>query len=393
MHNRDAVERLFMEARANHRQSLANTPSTASTTITNSRSIITNTHQPPRLPTRPHHLGPPSTPSRVIPTLSHPSIALSPTTNAGLAKALQHGLARSTQSNYDSTIARFMDFCDREGIAASLHFPAAEFVLCAFVGSFADSKSGQSAANAIAALKSWHLLNGQPWNGSHLLSHVIRGSNILTPMASRRPPRPPVTITMLTDLQSNLSANDPFDVAVLAAALTAFWGQCRLGELLGSSRTKHNPSCLPSRSSFRITSPPDLAAELLLPRTKTNQAHGQTVFLTSQRQCLSPIKAMENHLTINTPIPLDHHRFAFQSPRGPRCLIKEAFLTRCNQIWSTRGYPRITGHCFRIGGTHTYLSAGVPDDVVKMLGRWSSDSFLKYWRGMDQIAGMHVKDI
>ncbi|TFK16572.1 hypothetical protein FA15DRAFT_548136, partial [Coprinopsis marcescibilis] len=60
-------------------------------------------------------------------------------------------------------------------------------------------------------------------------------------------------------------------------------------------------------------------------------------------------------------------------------LTKAHFLERCNQIWTGLGYLRITGHSFRIGGTTELLLAGVPPDVVKAMGRWSSDSFLKYW--------------
>jgi hypothetical protein len=62
-------------------------------------------------------------------------------------------------------------------------------------------------------------------------------------------------------------------------------------------------------------------------------------------------------------------------------------------VWSSFGYPRTTGHCFRIGGTTELLVAGTPPDVVKATGRWSSQSFLRYWRSLDQIAPHHIRNL
>ncbi|KAG2053677.1 hypothetical protein BDR06DRAFT_840679, partial [Suillus hirtellus] len=58
-------------------------------------------------------------------------------------------------------------------------------------------------------------------------------------------------------------------------------------------------------------------------------------------------------------------------------LTKRKFLARCNPVWSQHG---TSGHSFRIGGTTELLLRGVPPHIVKVLGRWSSDAFLRYWR-------------
>ncbi|KIJ30935.1 hypothetical protein M422DRAFT_186511, partial [Sphaerobolus stellatus SS14] len=62
-------------------------------------------------------------------------------------------------------------------------------------------------------------------------------------------------------------------------------------------------------------------------------------------------------------------------------------------IWIANGLPRITGHSFRIGGTTELLVAGVPPDVVKALGRWSSDAFLVYWRSLSELAPLYVANL
>ena len=76
---------------------------------------------------------------------------------------------------------------------------------------------------------------------------------------------------------------------------------------------------------------------------------------------------------------------------GTSRLTKHRFMQRCNEIWQKAGYPRITGHSFRIGGTTELLLAGTPPDVVKKAGRWASDAFLRYWRSLEDIVHMHAR--
>ena len=68
-------------------------------------------------------------------------------------------------------------------------------------------------------------------------------------------------------------------------------------------------------------------------------------------------------------------------------LTRSKFIRRVNTILraANKGYPRITGHCFRIGGTTFYLISGVPPDMVK--------KFLEYWRCLDSdyLGAIHIE--
>ena len=86
--------------------------------------------------------------------------------------------------------------------------------------------------NRISALKAWHTAHNVEWKGSTQLQYVLNGVHNLAPGTSRRPPRPPINATMLIKLVQVLDLNSPLDAAIAACATTAFWGQCRLGELL-----------------------------------------------------------------------------------------------------------------------------------------------------------------
>ncbi|KIM34678.1 hypothetical protein M413DRAFT_35402, partial [Hebeloma cylindrosporum] len=292
--------------------------------------------------------------------------------------------ADSTKDGYSRHVHHFLEFCDRERVPAHLRFPADEFVLCAYAASDAGKISANTIQNRLTGLKAWHNAHNAPWGGSLRLRVVLNGAKNLTPSSSKSPPRPPITIAMLRLLTEHLDLTQPKDVAVLACALVAFWAQCRLGELLSSSASDLSTDARPSRAHFQRSLLDRDAYTLFLPRTKVNK-NGEKVVLLEQNRSVDPISHLRSHLSTNKlddNLPL----LAYSTPSGPRSLTKTAFLNRCNQIWCKFGYPRTTGHSFRIGGTTELLTTGTAPDVVKTMGRWSSDSFLRYWRDLEVIA-------
>ncbi|KAF9551250.1 hypothetical protein CPC08DRAFT_647669, partial [Agrocybe pediades] len=284
-----------------------------------------------------------------------------------LNTALHHGLAISTRRGYNAAVKEFLSFCKKENIPAVFCFPAHELLLCAFAAQSVSRHSGQTASKKIAALKSWHTSHNMPWNGSPRLSLVLKGVANSAPPSSRRHSRSPVTVHMLRLLAQHLSSSDPFDAAVLACALTAFWGQARLGELLPTSSSGSVATDpVPTRAHFTHKFTNNIAAlSIHLPRTKTKSS-GEDIILVHQNGIVDPLPALANHLHLNN-FPCNLPLFTYKSPSNPsfRCLTKNTFLKRCNEIWFSHGIASVTGHCFRIGGTTEYLLCGVDPNVVK----------------------------
>jgi hypothetical protein len=273
-----------------------------------------------------------------------------------IARAIRNSWASSTVRRYAGSIKQFIQFCDIEGIPNHLRFPADEFVLCAFAASSAGVHARSTPRNRLSALKAWHVVHNMEWKGSARLRYVLNGVHNLAPRGSRRPPRPPVNARMISQLIDHLDLSSPFDVAVAACAATAFWGQCRLGELLPSSASIVLSTPFPSRSGFKRSVRNPLSCIMHLPRTKTHR-HGQDVVLVDQSAPINPITLLKRHLRVNN-MPDNAHLFSYTSDHGFSSLTKPQFLRRCNDIWHLLGYPRTTGHCFRIGGTTELLIAG-----------------------------------
>jgi integrase len=286
-------------------------------------------------------------------------------------------------------MARFRAFCVREHVPEAERFPVSEPVICAFAASRSGLVSGSTARNDVAGVRAFHVARNAAWPASERLRLILEGVERLRPPSSHQPERPPVTLDLLRALADYLDPSSSRDAAILACAFVAFWGQCRLGELLPLSAQAYLLHHQPSRSSWCQ----DQLDALHLPWTKTTRSKGATVPLFRQSSRTCPVTCLRRFLR-DHPAPRRAHLFAYADQGGTaRPLVKRVFLARVNQVAATLGLPRITGHCFRIGGTTELLRQGVAPDVVKLAGRWASDSFLRYWRRKEEVLPRHMANV
>lgn len=310
--------------------------------------------------------------------------------NEKIDKVISRSWATSTSRKYSNAVEHFFRFCDSLDIPLYSRLPASEYILCAFVADSAGKIAGGTISSKISAIKAWHTQNNQFWNGRQRLKAVLTGAEKMTPDSSRRPERPPVTIQMITMLYHDLDHNNTLDVAIYFAACCAFWCQIRLGELFPENQRTFNSKHAPAL--HHLFSPIASGSRRLhLPRTKIAGEKGEDVMMLRQLD-KDPIAALQHHVTSNSLTsndPLCSYR-DLKNKLIP--LTKRKFLLRCNEIWFSRGLIiPTTGHAFRIGGTTHLLISGVPPHIVKMMGRWSSDEFLKYWRSLEIIAPLYAE--
>lgn len=248
-------------------------------------------------------------------------------------------------------------------------FPASDDLLASFVTYLSSYKhtSPSRVCSALAGVRAMHILHIAPWNTGILTSTAISGATRLykTP---KLPLHNKVTLDMLQHLHNGLTLNIPFDCAVWTAALVAFWCQCRLGELLSSSRTIFDPSLTPSAINYIPSSTAHHSATLTLPSTKTSQTQAVAVTVPRESLPFCPITTINSLLALNPPRKLSLFSYC-DSDNMYYCLTKSAFLSKCNSILTPLGFKQITGHCFRIGGTTHLLLQKVDPKVVQLVGR------------------------
>jgi hypothetical protein len=198
---------------------------------------------------------------------------------------------------------------------------------------------------------------------------------------------------MLRVLQDALDLSWPMDAAIFAAACITSWGQCRLGELLRTAWRRHDACTHLSSSSIAAHVSIGTCTQLSLLHTKTSGARGGMILLTRRHGCADSTYALPNHFHVNCWIPPCEYLFAHQAAWGGpvRGLTCEPFMDHCNALRQATGLPKMTCHCFRIGGTNAFLAAGVHSDVVSGKGRWKSDALFVHGRNKSHLALAHTE--
>ena len=118
----------------------------------------------------------------------------------------------------------------------------------------------------------------------------------------------------------------------------------------------------------------------------SSPTEGEDVYWSSHPGPTDPYKALSNHLLINNP-PADTHLFAYRHKSRFHPLTKPTFIKRLASATRQTGKEPLQGHGvhIRVGATLFYLLHGMPIEAMKVMGRWSSDAFLRYLRKHAQI--------
>lgn len=178
-----------------------------------------------------------------------------------------------------------------------------------FAASYKGVMTADAVRNKLYGVRALHIFHNLPYNDGILLKYTLEGIDKATPESSRKPPRPPITIEMITMLHDDLDLFDNTDSAILALATTAFFGQIRLGELFPDAQDirKFNGKYNPVLKDLAQPHSTHGSCKLHLPWTKTKKNRGEDVILCKQNGAADPINAMlhhihKNRLSENSPI-------------------------------------------------------------------------------------------
>lgn len=304
-------------------------------------------------------------------------------------------VSKTTQAKDASRLREFLRFCEGLGISNNNALPAREDLLIAWAASYAGRLAGKTVGAKLLAIRKEHERRGLAWQGGALLRKILKGVEELRPVSSFRSKRAPITISMLEDLNRGLSRTSGLDICIRAISLLCFFCQLRSGEILPPKQdlSKFNPQRYATFTNIAESTAENGACNLHLPWSKTQKARGDDVWIPRQEPPLDPIHAIHKHF-IKNKLSVNHPIAAYRDEHNNILTLTRAkFVRRINAILraTDKGYPRVTGHCFRIGGTTFYLISGVPPDMVKKFGRWRSQAFLEYWRCLDYLGAIHIE--
>ena len=288
------------------------------------------------------------------------------------------GLASSTRRVYLSAQRRYVSFCRQDGHvdASGAPLPADERSLMRFATSLSDSLRHSSIKVYLSAVRSLHIDQGlpDPLVNCLQLQRLLRG--IKRVQGSSLTKRLPVTIDILRVIQGSLDLSSRDHVMLWAACCLGFFGFLRAGEFTSSC---------PFDPSIHLTVS-DVQADTLVNPTcfkicikcsKTDPfRRGCDIYVGRGSGSICPVAAIGNFLALRggAPGPL----FCYADGRP---LSRQQLSSSVQSILHSAGYTgSYSGHSFRIGAATTAATRGVPDHLIRTLGRWSSDAYQLYIR-------------
>ena len=300
----------------------------------------------------------------------------------------QEGLAPSTRKAYNSAMKRFWGFCGQYSVTDP--FPVTEHLLCAFAAHSADS--GLAGQTYLAAVRNTQLSLGLPdrreQSSLPILKRVQAG--IARVRLGRGQPsriRLPITAQILHQIKQELSRTaHPERLVLWAVCCTAFFGFCRLGELLLSSQSAFTPRRHLAWGDMAVDNQQTASmVRYHLKQSKTDQAgQGVDIILGRTGLDLCPVTAVLSYVAARG------RAGPFFLTTAGVSLTKQAFISELRKLLRTIGLPdeSYAGHSFRIGAA---TSAGIKDSTIQLLGRSQSSAFLRYIRTpQDQLVAISV---
>ena len=175
-----------------------------------------------------------------------------------------------------------------------------------------------------------------------------------------------------------------------AATCVGYFGFIRVGEFTAVDSSP--PNIVMSEVAINSRSVPT-AIRLRLRRAKTDPfGRGVEIFMGVSGTGVCPVSALLWYLAVR---PLgDGHLFVWKDGRP---LTRSAFVTTLKQGLRSAGLDmnHFLGHSLRIGAA-TSAAAGVPDHLIKILGRCQSEAYQHYIRtprefllGVARLIGSH----
>ena len=197
--------------------------------------------------------------------------------------------------------------------------------------------------------------------------------------------RLPITASIMRRIKGVLQSGNPpaldeySRVLLWAACCVGYFGFLRTAEFLTPDGVPFSDSSHLSLADISLDrTSPTWKFLVRIKASKTDQyRQGTTVVLGSTDSDLCPVAALLDYLNHRAGDPGPLFRLANGQPLHRRPFVRDiqAIITRAGIPGSL-----FNGHSFRIGAATSASAAGVPESVIKQLGRWSSFAYQQYIR-------------
>ncbi len=290
-------------------------------------------------------------------------------------KSVHAAYAPGTYNNLRTQWRAYLRFT----IYFGLHpVPASTATILLYAQFLSNTHAVPSIKNYVSGVHSLHKYFGAPFPDlqEFLPSLFFRGLARLFPHIPHQ--ALPITPLILSRLALFWDLSVPSHLTMWTACLIAFFSFARKSILFPPSQD-FNPNLHLSRGHISIC---DFGLLVTFTWSKTIQTGGRSlqvpiVSIPGSRFC--PLAAYKRMIALFPASP-SKPVFLTLSFAGVVSLTHRTFVEQLRDALSALGLPAqaYSGHSFRRGGASWAFQAGVPGELVKLLGDWRSDAYLRY---------------
>lgn len=219
-----------------------------------------------------------------------------------------------------------------------------------------------------------------PLKDNWILSSVLKG--IRRTFGVPPTPRLPLTPDILIRIRSRLNLNFSMHASFWAICLVAFFGLFRKSHLLPESGPKFSPARQFTRSDFCYS---ESGFTVTVRWSKTIQFGQRTVLIPlvgNPGSPLCPVQAVRRAFSFTQSASPNSQAFCWRdaATSSTHVFTYKAFMHLMHTVLTELGIPasQYGTHSLRRGGATFALEAGVPLDVISVMGDWKSDSMYLY---------------
>lgn len=280
-------------------------------------------------------------------------------------RLLSLGLAISTRTTYSSPQRAYLRFASMYGVQP---LPATEDTLCLWVAELARHVSRASIDVYLYAVRSLHVDMGLPLPPrTDRLVRIVDGVERDQAHIVKRK-RFPITTSVLQQMRAAVAPRTAAELCMMAA-----WSIATAGLLRGNefAAVYNEPERAPRLRDLTFA---DGHARLHLRISKTDQFGRGTDVHIAYPPALADLRAyLATRTTLDPAAPL----FATASGK-PLALRAVMLAAHAALVRAGVDLSKYRGLSFRRGGASSLAIAGVPDRVVRQLGRWKSSAYVRY---------------
>lgn len=292
-------------------------------------------------------------------------------------------IAASTRRTYSSGERQFIRFCLLHKLVYSQNplLPTNESILIHFVTHLSNTVSYGTIKVYLAAVNNLHAEFGCPldFTAMPLLYKTLRG--IKSSLGIKQRARYPITVSVLSHIYAKLKpfhSLDPDSSMLWASFTLAFFGFLRSSEFTCNGKFDIHDHLSRSDITFHPNVFRPSSFDVVIKKSKTDPFR-ETAKLTiaKSNSTVCAVTALQDYFLQTSTRQSSQPLFQFTDGRN---------LTRTSLTNNLRGLLNVCGldssqfasHSFRIGAATTAGAAGLPDWLIKVLGRWKSDAYQTY---------------